>query len=184
MASLIYVDNSNLIAVGGELLGYNDSARGYLSCRYGRLFDMLTFGETPARARLYGSSETNKSQAVVSEAALKAGFEPRIFRRPYGGKEKGVDTALVTDLIADSFTVYAPGDELILVAGDGDYLPLVDHLKSRDIRLSVVFWDRGLSQGLRVSGCNWVSLQPHLRSLIHFIPHKSASRLEGQSCRD
>lgn len=129
MASLIYVDNSNLIAVGAELFGYIASARGYLACRYGRLFDMLTFGEPPARARLNGSSETNRSQAAISAAALKAGFEPRIFRRPYGGKEKGVDTALVTDLIADSFTHYAHGDELILVAGDGDYLPLVHHLK-------------------------------------------------------
>jgi hypothetical protein len=61
---------------------------------------------------------------------------------------------------------------------------VVDYLKSRGIRLSVVFWDGGLSQGLRASGCNWVSLQPHLRSLIHFIPHKSTPRLADQSCRD
>lgn len=184
MASLIYVDNSNLIGVGGELLGSSGFGGGFFACRYSRLFDMLTFGEIPSRARLYGSSETNKSHAAVSAAAVNAGFEPRIFRRAYGAKEKGVDTALVTDLIADSFTVYAPGDELILVAGDGDYLPLVEHLKSRGIRLSVVFWDGGLSQGLRASGCNWVSLKPHLRSLIHFIAHKSTPRLEGPSCCD
>lgn len=54
--------------------------------------------------------------------------------RDGAGREKGVDAALATALITDTFTIHRPGDLLTLVAGDMDYIPAINGLASGALR--------------------------------------------------
>lgn len=165
MASLIYVDDSKLRATAHELLGSPHWNMGVAVCNYSVLHDMLSFGEQSKAARIYGSfGSAAERHALIAETS-KAGFIPSFVKR-LQDREKGVDTALVADLILDSFTSYEAGDEVIVVAGDADYLPAINRLRGRGISVSVAFWDHGLAESLRRSGCNVVSLQSNLKKLI------------------
>lgn len=165
MASLIYVDDSNLRATARELLGSPHWQLGIAVCNYKALQEMLSFGEQPKAARIYGSFGSAAERHALVVETSKAGFVPTFVKR-LQDKEKGVDTALVADLISDSFVSYEAGDEVIIVAGDGDYLPAIGRLKGRGISVSVAFWERGLADSIRRSGCNLVSLQSNLKDLI------------------
>lgn len=165
MASLIYVDDSNLRATAHDLLGSPHWKTGIAVCNYHVLREMLSFGEQSKAARIYGSFRSAAERNVLIAETSKAGFVPSFVKR-LEDREKGVDTALVADLISDSFTGYEAGDEVIVVAGDADYLPAINLLKGRGISVSVAFWDHGLAESLRWSGCNVVSLQSNLKKLI------------------
>lgn len=165
MASLIYVDDSNLRATAHDLLGSPPWNMGVAVCNYSVLREMLSFGEQSKAARIYGSfGSAAERHALIAETS-KAGFIPSFVKR-LQDREKGVDTALVADLITDSFTSYEAGDEVIVVAGDADYLPAINRLRGRGVSVSVAFWDHGLAESLRWSGCNVVSLQSNLKKLI------------------
>ena len=165
MASLIYVDDSNLRATAHELLGSPHWKTGIAVCNYQVLHEMLSFGEQSKAARIYGSfGSAAERHALIAETS-KAGFIPSFVKR-LQDREKGVDTALVADLISDSFTSYEAGDEVIIVAGDGDYVPAINRLMGRGVSVSVAFWDQGLAESLRWSGCNVVSLRSNLKNLI------------------
>ncbi|WP_050570501.1 NYN domain-containing protein [Xanthomonas arboricola] len=69
-------------------------------------------------------------------------------------------------MISDSFISYEAGDEVIIVAGDAEYLPAINRLKGRGVSVSVAFWEYGLADLVRRSGCNLVSLQSNLKNLI------------------
>lgn len=165
MASLIYVDDSNLRATAHDLLGSPHWKMGVAVCNYRVLHEMLSFGEKSKAARIYGSfGSAAERHALITETS-RAGFVPSFVKR-LQNREKGVDTALVADLISDSFTTCEVGDEVIIVAGDADYLPAINRLRGRGISVSVAFWDHGLADSLRWSGCNVVSLQSSIKNVI------------------
>ena len=42
-------------------------------------------------------------------------------------------------MIEDSFTILQEGDEITLVSGDSDYVPAIEKLTKRGIKVHVVF---------------------------------------------
>lgn len=61
-------------------------------------------------------------------------------RSPFTHKEKQVDIALSTTMLEDSFTYMkaANGDTAVLAGGDGDFLPTIESLQARGLRVRVV----------------------------------------------
>ena len=55
-------------------------------------------------------------------------------------------------------------DEITLVAGDKDYVPVVEDLVSEDFKVDVVFWDHAADE-LKKAASKFVSLNPHLNIL-------------------
>jgi len=56
------------------------------------------------------------------------GFNPRVFKKSRKEeKAKGVDIALATDFLSNAYKDNY--DVAVLIAGDGDYLPLVEDIK-------------------------------------------------------
>jgi uncharacterized LabA/DUF88 family protein len=51
-----------------------------------------------------------------------------------------------------------------LVAGDADYVPVVEGLKGRGFRFDVVFWEHA-NHELKAACSNFVSLDPYLEHL-------------------
>lgn len=76
------------------------------------------------------------------------GFEPIIFKQK-SGKEKRVDLAVAREMLIHTFN---HNYELaLLVAGDEDYIDLVNDLKRLGVRVMGSFYQNGLSPALKVS---------------------------------
>lgn len=99
------------------------------------------------------------------EALWSLGFHPEVFRREKStGRSKGVDIALARDLLANAFRNNL--DVAVLVAGDGDYVPLVEETKRLGKVVYVVFpRSSGLSNDLRLSCDMFFDWDENLASL-------------------
>lgn len=161
MANLVYLDNSNFWIAGNAAI-QKRRPRTRMRLDYKHLLEMLSMGEKPRVAKVYGSQGgKNRSWNDVTDA----GFELSLFKRTEENTEKEVDTALVTDLVADALTVYQPGDMVVLIAGDRDYVPAIQRLKKAGIPVYVAFWDQQISDKLKYVAARFVCLDDHFDDL-------------------
>lgn len=147
----VYVDNSNLWLAGQQVAGRRWSPD------YQALADLLE----PDRGVLFGSGASHP----VWAAAKAAGFE--VVTTPRHGREKRVDTALVTRCMADSFQVMSFGDEVVLVSGDADFEPMLTDLADRGVPTTVVSWSHSMSTRLGQVASRVQLLDEHLAELTH-----------------
>lgn len=74
-------------------------------------------------------------------------FEPKLFRKR-GNREKGVDIALTKEMLVNAFQQNC--DLIVLIAGDEDYVELVEEVKRYGQKIYGVFFGHGLSEHLRL----------------------------------
>lgn len=80
-------------------------------------------------------------------------------------REKKIDTDIVATIITDSYEILTAGeDEITLVAGDSDYVPAIERLKSRKIPVHIVFWGHAARE-LKEAATKFVNLDPYLEHL-------------------
>jgi uncharacterized LabA/DUF88 family protein len=91
---------------------------------------------------VYRSEIEDKLKAVGIEA-------PRVFNKVRGKKSKRVDIALATDMLTHAHRKNY--DIAVLVAGDEDYIPLVEAVMAEGCRVVLWFFDQnsGLSNRLK-----------------------------------
>ncbi|MCX5848343.1 MAG: NYN domain-containing protein [Deltaproteobacteria bacterium] len=90
--------------------------------------------------------------------------DPKIFKKKPNNKTKRVDITLATDMLSNAYNNNF--DIAILVAGDEDYIPLVQELKHCGKQISLWFLEDGLSQSLK-------------RECDHFFDMKQIFLTEG-----
>jgi uncharacterized LabA/DUF88 family protein len=164
MAKFLYVDLSNLLIEGqyvrarqfcpkaGSTLTPDKS----WSVDFGKLTH-LTGSDTLERAVVVGSQIGN-GEPSWAEQARKHGYEVIVHKRDRNNHEKQVDGSVATEMMRDAFKrVNIRQDKIVLVAGDKDYLPTVQCLKSEGVRVEVAFWDNA-SRELRAAASNFISL--------------------------
>jgi hypothetical protein len=84
----------------------------------------------------------------VSGEIWSMGFTPAVFKKDGNGRSKGVDITLATDMLSGAFM--GTYEAAILVAGDGDYVPLVQPVKRLGKLVVVMFLDcPGFSEKLK-----------------------------------
>ena len=97
----------------------------------------------------------------VREALRSIGFDPQVFKKVKQGRStKAVDISLATDLLSlahkDAF------DVACLIAGDQDYVPLVQEVKRSGKQVYISFFtgdsDAGLSDSLRLEADLFLNL--------------------------
>jgi uncharacterized LabA/DUF88 family protein len=97
----------------------------------------------------------------VREQIWRIGFQPEVFKRPSGErKAKGVDIALTKDMLSNAFQDNY--DVAVLVAGDGDYVPLVEEVKRLGKLVYLMFLDHpaaGFSTPLRLASDEFYDLR-------------------------
>jgi uncharacterized LabA/DUF88 family protein len=100
------------------------------------------------RKYYYTSAVGDHDLLASLESDLKsAGIEePRVFKRERSKGSKGVDISLTTDMLKHAFK--KSYDVGVLVAGDGDYVPLVQAVKDEGRRVYVWFVANGLNPSL------------------------------------
>jgi hypothetical protein len=169
---LAYIDCSNLfieaqkisaLAQGWARSLAEVNQQGQIDFRYRldfhRLVALLREVEDPVRATVFGSvTDSNESLWPHAEAA---DFEVRVVERSASGREKRVDTGVVTRICRDAYLLAQPGrDRIMLVAGDGDYQPV-----ARDgFGVTLLYWSHA-SRELQAVASRFYSLDTYLKDL-------------------
>ncbi|MFJ6004029.1 NYN domain-containing protein [Arthrobacter sp. NPDC092385] len=110
------------------------------------------------RSSLFGSLPPDNDS--LWELAKKEGFEVFTFARNAANKEKQVDVAIATQILSDSFQYMKPGDKVVLVSGDRDYLPVIENLKDRNFETVVTFWEHATGKELKTAPVSFSPLDP------------------------
>ena len=131
---------------------------------YGRLHQFLcgTDQAEIGAARLWGSPPPSDS---FWEMVRKEGFIVETFEKSASGKEKKVDVAIAHRITKDAYTVINKSeDELVLVSGDKDFVPVIADLIKEGYTVKVAFWDQAaqeLKDSLRNSATDFLCLNPY-----------------------
>lgn len=150
-----YVDNSNVFIEGqrvaavrsGKALSLEDAIERKVfdfsyKLDYGKLYEYLC-GQDQNEigcAKLWGSPPPSDSFWKMVEYK---GFEVKTYSRSISGHEKKVDVAIAHSITKDAYTMSESDKkncEITLVAGDKDYVPVVEDLVNEGFYVTVVFW--------------------------------------------
>jgi uncharacterized LabA/DUF88 family protein len=89
--------------------------------------------------------------AKATEQLWNLGFSPKVFKKVRKeDKAKGVDIALTKDMLSHAYQSHY--EVACLIAGDGDYVPLVEEVKRMGKIVVCLFFEKhGLSPDLRIA---------------------------------
>lgn len=99
------------------------------------------------------------------EALTKLGIETRVkeLQEFYGGAKKADwDVGIVIDAIRITSSI----DVLVLVSGDGDFIPLVEYLKNQGKRVEVMAFGRSASSRLQEVADEFIDLEKTPRKYL------------------
>lgn len=97
---------------------------------------------TAIRAHYFTTFTGNDEKSSKLKMALrKIEFTPHLFKRnKQTNKQKGLDISLATELLTNAFMKNF--DVVVLIAGDADYLPLIEQVKRLGRSVIVSFFDK------------------------------------------
>ncbi|HUH71087.1 MAG TPA: NYN domain-containing protein [Mycobacterium sp.] len=170
MTLYVYVDNSNVWIEGTRLSAvrqgmatdiHDAMARNVTDHSWSYDFGKLYQAVCPAsanigQASLFGSRPPQNDS--LWELARRKGFEVKVFDRNVANKEKEVDVAIATQIMADSYERMQSGDKAVLVAGDRDYLPVIESPRTRRLGILVAFWDHATARELKTPAADFFAL--------------------------
>lgn len=149
---IMFVDGENLAIRYGALLGSQPSSLHVIYepgiFVWSRYASRVHGPQDFIRRYYYTSANGDRPHHLALEAKLReVGIEaPHVFPRQKNGRSKRVDIALATDMLSHAHRKNY--DISILVAGDEDYVPLVEAVKAEGRRVVVWFVNSGLSDAL------------------------------------
>lgn len=115
-------------------------------------------GRTLIRAIAYVITTESGEEKAFFEALTKIGIETKTkdLQVFYGGAKKADwDVGMAVDAV----TLAPRLDAVVLATGDGDFVPLVDHLKnSHGIQVEVIAFGRSASQRLKDSADDFIDM--------------------------
>ncbi|HEV8392822.1 MAG TPA: NYN domain-containing protein [Vicinamibacterales bacterium] len=183
MKNFTYVDNSNVYLEGCRMSAVRKAFPGAKTIidamnnrvldvawqiDYGRLHEFACGDPTTiGGAKLWGSPPPGDSFWAMVE---RLGFKVTKYERNFANKEKKVDVAIAHQMTKDAYSgVVRRGlDEITLVAGDSDYVPVVNDLVSGGFIVHVVFWGHAAKE-LRETATRFVSLDDHFDFLSRVV---------------
>ena len=172
MTIYIYVDNSNVWIEGrrisavrkGLASSVHEATKRKITDQswtydFGRLYSLICpEGQTIGRSSLFGSRPPENDS--IWDYARSMGFEVFLFNRNAANKEKQVDVGIATQIMEDSYEYMKPGDSLLLVSGDRDYLPTIQSLAKRGFPTRVAFWTHATGHELKQPPIEFIALDP------------------------
>jgi len=164
-----YIDNSNLFIEGCRLSAVRKHLPGAWTItdaivnrvidnewrlNYQRLREFVCDGEIDALPTLWGSATE-----AIGSMIERHGFRVVTFARSPSGKEKKVDVAIAHAMTKDAYSglIRKGVDEITLVAGDSDFIPVVEDLVANGHIVHVAFWEHA-SRELKNAAGRFISL--------------------------
>jgi hypothetical protein len=128
---------------------------------YGKLHQFVCGEEKSiGSAKLWGSPPPHDTFWKMVEAK---GFKVTTYKNSYG-KEKKVNTSIAYHTAKDIRKIDKSNSEICLVAGDKDFVPVVEDLVSEGFRVAVYFWEHAARE-LKEAATSFTSLTPWLEHL-------------------
>ncbi len=174
MANFLYVDNSNLAIEGMHVSavakGIAPDMWAAMEHRildyswrpdFGKVYNFAG-GDRDGVANLYGSRPPANDS--LWKVAKGAGFTVTVHDRIQANrkKKKKINATIACDIMRASYERMKAGPDIVtLVAGDADYVPVLDDVIRRGIQFDVVFWEHA-SDELQSAASKFVALDPHL----------------------
>lgn len=122
-------------------------------------------GRRLIRAFAYVIRTKTGEEKAFFEALVKSGIETRVkdLQEFYGGAKKADwDVGMALDAVRTSDLV----DAIVIVSGDGDFVPLIEYLKGRGRRVEVVAFDRTTSQKLKEAADDFTDLGASMQKFL------------------
>jgi uncharacterized LabA/DUF88 family protein len=144
----VFVDNSNLWIEGKKIAGRSlrpalPSNRLY-RIDYGKLLQHVLGGRDLADVpKLYGSEPPPNDS--VWKLIRSKGFDVKVFKRNIFNKEKGVDMRMGLDIGKLVLSSASPST-IIMVAGDADFLPVIDDIHAAHWTVEVWYWSNAAGE--------------------------------------
>jgi uncharacterized LabA/DUF88 family protein len=148
---MIFIDGENLAIRYGNMLDDNKPPQHvtYEKDIYVWEQELQPVNRNVIRKYYYTSLTADQERITEIEEKLKSlGIEqPRVFKKTRTRGSKQVDISLATDMLTHAHRKNY--DVAILVAGDQDYIPLVDAVMGEGARVVLWFVNDGLSPALK-----------------------------------
>jgi len=167
MTGMVFIDGENLaIRYGNLLKKRQESPRNHVYYEPNVYAWSSRLQSIPAvdivRRYYYTSVQGDDVRRNSVDKALKsAGIEaPRVFKKDKTKGSKRVDITLATEMIVHATRKHY--NMAFLVAGDEDYVPLVEAVQKEGARVHVWFIPDGLSPALEHVADSYVDLEPFL----------------------
>ena len=160
MAGLhLFIDNSNLFIeaqrVAREKFYYDDALVMRMRVSYGGLLEKIRSKRNLNEAVLVGSRPPQNDG--LWDQLRKLGISPRIFERNYSNREKSVDAEL-TNALRDTLEDSPEVGVIALVAGDRDYIPVLERCVKKGWPVEVYFWGQASNAIQRMDGVEFISM--------------------------
>lgn len=144
----LFVDNSNVKIEGGRLsyAKRNNGGRRVnqvdptYEIDWGKFVHLVKSRGNRLLAQvpvLYGSRPPPDDS--VWQETRREGFDVKLFDRNIRDKEKGVDMEMGMDVVERMFEI-TPPETIVIVAGDADFLGVVERAKKKGWSVEVWFW--------------------------------------------
>lgn len=153
----VFIDVQNMYYSAKNLFG--------AKVNFGAIVRNATAGRKLIRAIAYVISTESKEEQPFFDALYNLGIETR--EKPlqvfYGGEKKGDwDVGIAVDAIRLSPMV----DAIVIVSGDGDYVPLVEYLKNQGKQVEIAAFGGTASSKLLDSADDFMDLSEDKRSYL------------------
>ena len=137
----VFIDTQNLYHTAKQV--YNNAR-----VHFGRVVEEAVGDRSLVRAIAYVITTETRDEANFFEALEKLGIEIKtkdlqIFYD--GSKKADWDVSIAIDAIRIAHKV----DSVVLVSGDGDFVPLAQHLKQMGVQVEVACFDKSVSARLK-----------------------------------
>ncbi len=147
------------VAIFLDIQNLYHSAKNLYNARvdFSKVVETAVSRRTLIRAFAYVIKTKTGEEQSFFDALTNLGIETRVkeLQEFYGGFKKGDwDVGLAVDAIR-----MAPAmDAIVLVTGDGDFIPLVEYLKNKGKRVEVIAFERSASQKLKEVADEFINL--------------------------
>lgn len=132
---------------------------------FGKILEQAVAGRKLIRAIAYVIKAQNPEEQKFFEALDKQGFEVKMkdLQVFYGGMKKGDwDIGIVMDIIRLSNKI----DVVVLVTGDGDFVPLIEYLKNHGQYVEVMAFGESASTKLKEESDEFIDLSGDKRKYL------------------
>ncbi len=132
---------------------------------FGKVVETAVSKRSLIRAFAYVIKTKTGEEKSFFEALMSLGIEIRVkdLQEFHGGLKKGDwDVGIAVDAIRMSSGV----DAVVLITGDGDFVPLVEYLKNRGKRVEILAFERSASLKLKEVADEFIDLEENTKRFL------------------
>lgn len=153
----IFVDVQNMYYSSKNL--YNSKVN------FKNLLKIVVKGRKLIRAQAYAVKASIPEEENFFEALRKIGFEVKVkdLKVYYGGVKKGDwDMGIAIDAIKIAPRV----DVIVMVSGDGDFQPLLEHLKALGVKVEVCAFGRSTAKEIKEEADEFIDMDKNPENFL------------------